>query len=144
MAAILRTMLASAVVERLRALVAGAPDEVSTVYVFGSIARGSAAPGDVDLAVIVRPDPPAALADRLADLEADLTRDLQIPVQIVVANSAPPDLLHRVLRDGQVILDRDSGIRIRFEVHTRNQYFDLLPFLTRYRQRALARASESR
>jgi hypothetical protein len=37
------------------------------------------------------------------------------------------------LRDGRVVLDRDASARIRFEVKSRNEYFDLLPFLRRYR-----------
>lgn len=30
--------------------------------------------------------------------------------------------------------DRDPGARIRFEARARNEYFDLLPFLERYRR----------
>jgi hypothetical protein len=32
------------------------------------------------------------------------------------------------------VLDRDRAARIRFEVATRNAYFDLEPFLDRYRR----------
>jgi hypothetical protein len=39
-----------------------------------------------------------------------------------------------VLRDGLLVLDRDPSVRIRFEVRARNEYFDLLPFLLRYRR----------
>jgi hypothetical protein len=49
-------------------------------------------------------------------------------------NHAAPDLLHRVLRDGEILLDRDPSFRIQFEVRTRNEYFDLLPILRRYRR----------
>jgi hypothetical protein len=52
---------------------------------------------------------------------------------VVVLNSAPADLVHRVLRDGQLLLDRDRSRRIRFEVKARNEYFDLQPVLARYR-----------
>ena len=54
-------------------------------------------------------------------------------MQIVVLNTAPVDLVHRVLRDGHLLLDRDRGRRIRFEVKARNEYFDLQPVLARYR-----------
>ena len=57
-----------------------------------------------------------------------------MPVDLVVLNRAQPDLIHRVLRDGRLILDRDPGRRIAFEVRSRNDYFDLLPFLRRYRR----------
>jgi hypothetical protein len=40
---------------------------------------------------------------------------------------APADLVHRVLRDGRIVFDRDPPARIRFEVRRRNEYFDLAP-----------------
>lgn len=55
-------------------------------------------------------------------------------VQVVVLNTAPCDLVHRELRDGRLLADRDPSSRIRFEVHARNEYFDLQPHLERYRR----------
>ena len=54
----------------------------------------------------------------------------------MILDTAPPDLIHRVLRDGELVLDRDPSARVRFEVAARNAYFDLKPFLDRYRRRA--------
>ena len=42
--------------------------------------------------------------------------------------------MHRVLRDGILIDEADRAARIRFEVAARNEYFDLLPILQRYRR----------
>src|SRR5262245_66526070 len=67
------------------------------------------------------------------DLEADFERVLGLPVEIVVLNHAPVDLIHRVLRDGVLLLDRDTARRIHFEVKARNEFFDLQPVLARYR-----------
>jgi len=53
---------------------------------------------------------------------------------VVVLNDAPADLVHRVLRDGVLVLETDRSARIRFEVAKRNEYFDLLPILRRYRR----------
>jgi hypothetical protein len=53
-------------------------------------------------------------------------------------NTAPVSLVHRVLRDGVLVLDRAPSARIRFEVRARNEFFDLQPILARYRRRALA------
>lgn len=52
----------------------------------------------------------------------------------MVLNRAPVDLIHRVLRDGMLLHDRDPTARIRFEVKARNEYFDLLPYLRQYRR----------
>jgi uncharacterized protein len=67
-----------------------------------------------------------------AELEALLGR----PVDLIVLNDAPPDLVHRVLRDGKIVCETDRRARIGFEVAARRQYLDLLPVLRRYRQSA--------
>jgi uncharacterized protein len=119
---------------QLRERLATAPPAVVAAYLFGSVARGTAGPhSDVDLALLLETSPPPTIEGHLFDYEAELERRLGAPVQLVVLNHAPPDLIHRVLRDGRVVLDRDASARIRFEVKSRNEYFDLLPFLRRYR-----------
>ncbi len=135
-------MVVMPTVERLRALLEGAPAQVVAAYLFGSVARGTASQAsDIDLGVLLAQPPASTLEGRLLDYEADLERHLGIPVQVVILNDAPPDLAHRVLRDGVVVLERDRSARLRFEVRTRNLFFDLEPFLTRYRKRAMERAA---
>jgi predicted nucleotidyltransferase len=129
-------------VRRLGEQLASAPPEIQCAYLYGSVARGpSGAGSDVDLGVLLAARPPATLQGRMLDHEAALERALGRPVQLVVLNDAPADLVHRVLRDGRVVLDRDRSARIQFEVRARNEYFDLLPILRRYRAAALREAS---
>jgi hypothetical protein len=68
-------------------------------------------------------------------IESRIARVVGRPAQVVVLNTAPAGLIHRVLRDGVLLLDRAPGARIRFEVKARNEFFDLQPILTRYRRR---------
>src|ERR671936_1635130 len=104
-------------------------EAVVAVYVFGSVAKGTATPSsDIDLGVLLAETPPQTLDGRLLDAEAELEAEVAHPVQIIVLNDAPPDLVHRVLRDGKLLLDRDPSIRIRFEVRARNEFFDTQPF----------------
>lgn len=111
------------------------PSGLACAYLFGSRARGDARPGsDVDLAVLLDHDPPRTLAGLHLDLADRLSAALGRTVDLVVLNRAPVDLVHRVLRDGVLVLERDRSARIRFEVRARNEYFDLLPFLRRYRR----------
>lgn len=110
-------------------------DEVIAAYLFGSHARGEARPdSDIDLAVLTREPVARALLDPLARLEMDLADTLGRDIDLVDLRSAPPDLVHRVLRDGRLLLDRDPDRRAEFEVASRNAYFDLLPYLKEYRR----------
>lgn len=52
-------------------------------------------------------------------------------------NRAPADLVHRILRDGELLIENDRSRRVRFEVARRAEYFDLLPVLERYRRRGV-------
>ena len=108
--------------------------DVVAAYLFGSVARGEQhAESDVDIALLFEGELPATLDGLKLELAASLGRRLGTPVQIVVLNDAPADLVHRVLRDGTLLLDRDPGRRIRFEVRSRNEYFDLEPIRRLYR-----------
>lgn len=109
------------------------PDLVA-VYVFGSVARGTARPSsDVDVAVLfVRKSPGRLDGPRLA-LEGTLERALGRRVDLIELNQAPVDLRTRVLRHGRLLFERDRSARIAFEVQTRNEAFDLAPILAAYR-----------
>ncbi len=124
------------IVARLAGALAAEDADFCCAYLFGSSARGDERPGsDVDVAVLFRDDPPRTLAGLHLDLADRLTGALGgRRVDLVVLNHAPVDLVHRVLRDGLLLLERDRSARIRFEVDARNEYFDLLPHLQRYRR----------
>jgi predicted nucleotidyltransferase len=110
------------------------PHGAYAAYLFGSVARGTArASSDVDVAVLLESGRPTTLEAYPTALRADLSALLGREVDLVVLDSAPPDLTHRVLRDGKIVLDRDRRRRIAFEVRARNQYFDMRPILDRYR-----------
>jgi len=125
----------STTVAMLRSIFEREAEDVVAAYLFGSVARGAARPdSDVDVAVLHRGRADGSLASTPLRLEERLERVLGRTVQVVSLNSAPADFVHRVLRDGAFLLDRDPSFRIRFEVGRRNEYFDLLPILRRYRE----------
>lgn len=130
-------MQRDALVDRLRRVIADHEPQVLTAYLFGSRARGTERLGsDVDVAVLFAEARPRTLMGLPTELEAALSAALGLDAQVVDLERASPDFVHRVLRDGVLVLDRDPAARVRFEVHRRNQYFDILPHLERYRRRS--------
>jgi predicted nucleotidyltransferase len=120
---------------RLSDFLARDPHGVAAAYLFGSVARGTADAGsDVDVAVLYAADPPSTFSGLPLRLEGELERLLGCRVQVVALNQAAPDLVHRVLRDGKLLLDVDPSRRIRFEVKMRNEFWDVEPYLRRYRR----------
>jgi len=123
--------------QRLRGYFAKARADVIAAWLFGSRARGAArADSDVDIAVLVRPGSAGsheALAIKL-QLENELDALLHSEPDVTIVNAAPVDLVHRILRDGVLLLERDRAERVRFEVTSRADYFDLVPVLQRYRR----------
>ncbi len=86
------------------------------------------------MAVLSRHTPAVTFDALPLRLEGEIERLLRRPTQVVAMNSAPADLRARVLRDGVLLVDRDPSLRIRFEVRTRNEWFDLQPVLREYRR----------
>lgn len=130
-------MDAEAIERLLREHLEAARPPVAAAYLFGSVARGTAGPAsDVDVAVLFASPPAPELSAQPFALEDELTSRLGRPVQVVSLHSAPVDLVMRVLRDGRLVVDRDPSKRIAFEVRARNEFFDLKPFLDRYRRTA--------
>ncbi len=103
-------------------------------YVFGSVARGtSRANSDIDVGLLFASTPAATLEARPFALEGQLSERLGQSVDLVTMNTAPPDLIHRILA-GVLLFDKNPRQRVEFEVRARNAYFDLLPTLNAYRR----------
>ncbi len=110
-------------------------DNLSCAYLFGSAARDELRPdSDIDIAVLFNVTPPSTLATSGVALAGKLEDIIGRRVDLIVLNRSAPDLIHRVLRDGILLFDRDPAQRVRFEVKARNAYFDLKPYLDAYRR----------
>lgn len=122
---------------------ARAEDEgISAAWLFGSVARGTPGPAsDVDVGILYREAPPRTLAGigRVFGFEEELAEATDLPIQIVNLNQAPVDLIVRVLREGMLLLDRDSLRRIDFETRSRSEFWDLEPYIRLYRGQTTSR-----
>jgi predicted nucleotidyltransferase len=118
---------------------------VDCAWLFGSVARGDAGPlSDVDVAVLLSAE--VAPQDRL-NVAASLMEDLERRcgyVDLALLDEASPLLKHRVLRDGILLLERDSRRRIAFETRAIQEYLDFKPIAEIYDRALLARAREGR
>jgi predicted nucleotidyltransferase len=120
-------------IDSLRAALTDAP--CVAAWLFGSRARGDArVDSDVDVAVLFGRPRPTRLEDLPVALLARLERAAGREVDLVILDGADPDLIHRVLRDGILLVEHDRSVRIAFEVRARNAYFDLAPVRERYRR----------
>jgi uncharacterized protein len=123
------------VIATLTRLFANTEESLVAAYLFGSVARGRThAASDVDVGLLYRSRLASTLEAQPFELEARLQAELACNVQLVVMNTAPTDLVHRILRDGILVLDRDKSQRIAFEVQSRNQYFDMQRIWAEYRR----------
>lgn len=121
--------------QRLQAVLGEHRDAVACAYLFGSRARGQGRPAsDVDVAVLFRQPQGRELLGPGVSLRADMEESLGLEVDLIDLQAAPVDLVHRVLRDGVLLMDAAPEQRIAFEVDARNRYFDLLPYLQEYRK----------
>ena len=104
--------------------------EILEAYLFGSHARGDAHRlSDIDVAVYI--DETRAEAGPFG-YQADLTTHLMVAlgtnaIDVVVLNTAPPLLYHRVLRDGVRVLSRDLRATTTRAGQALSRYFDFLP-----------------
>jgi predicted nucleotidyltransferase len=110
--------------------------EILAAWLFGSQARGTARPdSDVDVAVLLGTVPEGRYPPVEVELGVELTRRLGREVDVVVLNRASPELVHRALRDGELLVERDRAERVRFQVHQRALFFDMQPVWREYRRR---------
>ena len=93
-------------VQEIAHVFAARSEDAAAVYLFGSVARGEGrADSDVDVAVLYgKPVDPGLAGLKLA-LAGDLEERLGRRVDLVVLDNQPPDLVHRVLRDGLIIIE---------------------------------------
>jgi len=119
--------------ERITDVLSARP-EILEAYLFGSHARGEGqAHSDIDVAVFVdkkkvEPGPFGYRSELTSALMSGLETN---SVDVVVLNTAPPLLYHRVLRDGVRLLSRDLRATTVREGRALSRHCDFAPHLAK-------------
>ncbi len=118
---------------------------VQLVYLHGSAARGEATPSsDVDIAIVCdKETSPHQQLRLMPDVSAELARQAGITeADVRVINDAPLVFRGRMACEGILLYARDEAQQIEFETHTRDEYFDYLPFHRRLQDAFLKNVRE--
>lgn len=106
----------------------GEQSHVAAAFLFGSQARGTVRPNsDVDVAVLMEhgySDDAFLPVTFATDLMRILRRD---DVDVVILNSAPPVLMHRVARDGEILFATSNTVVAEFVIYAVQQFEDTRP-----------------
>lgn len=100
--------------------------KVRLAYLFGSQAKGNAAPeSDFDIAVLFKINPPDPLAlKETAFLSLELNKFFPAALDIVSLNYAPILLKYEVVAHGKSFYCEDENERVNFEVAVTKEYID--------------------
>ena len=118
---------------------------VQLAYLHGSAARGEETPSsDVDIALVCDDETsPSQRLRLMLDLSAELSRQAGIAeADVRVINDAPLVFRGRIACEGVLLYARDKAQQIEFETHTRDEYFDYLPFHRRLQDAFLRNVRE--
>jgi hypothetical protein len=116
--------------------------KVSAAWLFGSVATGKAGKrSDIDIAILFIPGlSKYERFDLKLYLAGELSRLAGQDVDVIDMQSVPLYFQHQVRKTGQLIVEKDHVYRTNFDVHSRREYFDLIPVLELRNQRLIQRA----
>jgi predicted nucleotidyltransferase len=115
---------------RIRSFLETELPEIVAAYLFGSFTEKRSF-SDIDIGILLRKTPEKPMEVEFK-LENDLERILNLPVDLRILNKAPLSFCYTVIRQKEIIVDRDSDLRADFETYTLKKYFDFAPFRRRY------------
>lgn len=100
--------------------------EVRTLFIFGTFDTPfEREDSDIDIAVLVNPSIRKEVLESLKNEYYSASTGFSLKcVDIIILNSAPVFLKHRILKTGRLIIDRDPQYRRRFTARAIQEYLD--------------------
>jgi len=105
-------------------------DEVSALYIFGSAANNKeTSESDIDIAVLIndRKKGKKTCESLKKTYYSASPRFSLRTIDIVVLNTAPTFLKHRIIKTGKIVFDRNRRLRVRFVANAIIEYLDYKP-----------------
>jgi len=119
-----------ALIQRLVSYLEKEHPELVAAYIFGSFVSEKPF-ADIDVALLARSADAETLNFELVT-ENNIEQILGLPVDVRVMNTAPLSFQFQVIRNGQLILERDPNARAEYQAQILKQYFDFSCFRKRY------------
>lgn len=114
---------------------------VCAVYLFGSTVKGKRRQNsDIDLGILFSKGMDSIQRfDQKLDIKNELEDLFGSKVDIVDLEEADPYFIHNLLLNKVLVIEKDINRRVEFEVKSRREYFDMLPFYRLYHTQAMRR-----
>jgi len=109
--------------------------DILFAYLFGSAAtqKGFNLKSDVDLAVYLDEKRVKDTFEKRLKLMAETERVLRRETEVIVLNDINSIFFKFVIiKEGELIFERDHQKRVEFELKTMRDYFDFKPFIVKY------------
>lgn len=115
-------LLSQAILDQLSDFFKKQP-EVLVTYFYGSRISGQALPkSDLDLAIVVKSQDSLKYRDIYLELN-QIIKDLEVDVRIITADT-PPNFIFQVLKNSQLIYQKDPLKKVEFEARALRDYYD--------------------
>ena len=111
-------------------------------YLFGSLALGKANfKSDIDLAFYLEEKEVKDFFKKRLFLIEKIQSFLKKKVEVIILNEVRSIFFKFVIiKEGEIILERDHAQRIDFELKTMQEYYDFRPFIKEYNEAYLQRS----
>ncbi|MFZ5689472.1 MAG: type VII toxin-antitoxin system MntA family adenylyltransferase antitoxin [Bacillota bacterium] len=119
-------------------------DDIIAVYLFGSTVKNKEGKAsDLDLAVLFKEgmDQFFRFQEKM-QIANELETQLKQKIDVVDLRSADYFFIHQVMKNKKLLVDRDTGRRVFFEVDYRKKFFDYKPLYDLYHRQSLKRLKE--
>ncbi|AZO93469.1 nucleotidyltransferase domain-containing protein [Halocella sp. SP3-1] len=105
-------------------------EEIIFAYLYGSLARGTENKlSDIDLAVYIneKKKPESGTFGYRSGVITELQTLVERDIDLIILNDTPLLLAYNVLKDGKLLFEKSTKMRVNFHESIMSRYLDFLP-----------------